>query len=347
MKRIAGIAAALAGTASLLLAAGEPAPSGPPEVTLRSQEAARRGREWLLQNQNPDGSWGCIRGQPASTSVTSLAALALMANGETPSRGQRAADIKRAVDWLLRVGETQPNLATNEVTGLGPVFDHSTCVMFLGQAVGSLAPEDEGRARRVLAKAAQQLAAIQNPDGGFGQGQSDLGVSGMAWNGLRAARDAGVTVRGTSVDRLVEFARRCAQGGGFVQFPSQGDGGNPRAFYPTAAGARILMGAGKGDELRVQQGLETMSRLSLGADYGGRVSEWCYPAALYGTQALLLENGRRLQRWYPSLRDRLVSLQAPDGSWNMQYCSNCKAFATAIALLVLEAPYRQLPMFEW
>ena len=52
----------------------------------------------LLQNQNPDGGWGAVRGKRSNTETTSLAVMALQAlAGETPADNRR-----RGIEWLVR-----------------------------------------------------------------------------------------------------------------------------------------------------------------------------------------------------------------------------------------------------
>jgi hypothetical protein len=62
---------------------------------LLDQEPARRGLNWLRQNQNPDGGWGAGMGTPSSVEETSLAVEALLGD---PQAGEHVA---RGLDWLM------------------------------------------------------------------------------------------------------------------------------------------------------------------------------------------------------------------------------------------------------
>ena len=55
-----------------------------------------------MRAQNQDGSWGDNPGFPGEVGNTCIAALALMATGDTISRGEHSRRIRRAVDWLLQ-----------------------------------------------------------------------------------------------------------------------------------------------------------------------------------------------------------------------------------------------------
>jgi hypothetical protein len=65
----------------------------------------------------------------------------------------------------------------------------------------------------------------------------------------------------------------------------------------------------------------------------------------YAVQAMWQAGGERWARWYPAIRDELVSRQGPDGSWSptSAYGSEC---ATAMCLIVLQMPENQLPIFQ-
>ena len=62
--------------------------------------------------------------------------------------------------------------------------------------------------------------------------------------------------------------------------------------------------------------------------------------------ALLHENGGQWARWFPKVRDHLVRIQNADGSWSIEYCLCCQAYATALSVLVLETPGRLLPVSQ-
>ena len=89
---------------------------------------------------------------------------------------------------------------------------------------------------------------------------------------------------------------------------------------------------------------------TIASEYGGSISEWDYLAAFYATHAFIIEKdqggGEFWKQWFPKIRDYLVKKQNPDGSWTVEYCMQCRAFATALSLLILQAPMRTLPMWQ-
>jgi hypothetical protein len=86
--------------------------------------------------------------------------------------------------------------------------------------------------------------------------------------------------------------------------------------------------------------------MNLGQDYGGKISEWDYCGAFYAVQAMMHEGDKYWRKWWPKFRDHLIKIQNEDGSWTIEYCLCCRAYATALSLLVLQAPKRLLPLFQ-
>ena len=87
----------------------------------------------LLQNQNPNGGWGAVRGKRSNTETTSLAVMALQAlAGETPANNRR-----RGIEWLVRQQNPNHSWPLNEtvtagswttalaITALGDSAEHS------------------------------------------------------------------------------------------------------------------------------------------------------------------------------------------------------------------------------
>ena len=69
----------------------------------------------LLENQNPDGGWGAVRGKRSNTESTSLAVTALKAMPEITVAENR----KRGIDWLLRRQNKDHSWPLNETAQEG------------------------------------------------------------------------------------------------------------------------------------------------------------------------------------------------------------------------------------
>ena len=67
---------------------------------LAQSPAARRGYSWLITNQNDDGGWGGMRGNPSSVEETGLAVECLLAGKNDPNSPSRG------LEWLVQQVES-------------------------------------------------------------------------------------------------------------------------------------------------------------------------------------------------------------------------------------------------
>lgn len=314
----------------------------PPESTRESRRAVRKGLNWLASQQNPDGSWGCQKGQPPSVALTALATLALISTGSTPDRGPYSRQIRRGVRWIGRVQSRSGFLTAYDSTSMGLVFEHACGTLLLatlygmaqdrGSPIELVEGEDpDQKARRRLAVALNRLARMQLEDGAWGKdvrGSSEPGVAAMADLALRTAGTCGVNPGRADIKKLREYSSRLLE--------------SDRSLYPTACAVRIL--SGHPDPQEAAKAIRALLGKRLGGDYDNRMSEWDYMAAFYSVSALIHDEYRPAWRkWFPYVRDHLVRIQRNDGSWVVEYCLDCKVFATALALLTLQMPNRILP----
>lgn len=321
------------------------------EMTTAQSDCFTRGLEWLTRTQNSDGLWGCERSGAPSTAITGLSVLAFLSTGSTPSVGPHATKIRRAIDRMMALQTPSGQITRFDSTGMGIFYDHSCATLALAEVYGMRQGADVmGDVRDTLVSAVRFMYSVQNEDGGWGPNglgtPSDIAITASVWMALRAAHNAGISIETARMDKVEAFVLKCAEPrGGFIQGP-QVSGGGGQMFYPTSAGLRILMGIGKGDLKEVERGMELLLTKKLGDDYRNRISEWDYCGAFFAVQAMMHEGETFWRKWWPRMRDQLVKLQNPDGSWTIQYCTCCRAYATALSILILQAPQRLLPIFQ-
>jgi hypothetical protein len=111
----ATVAGAAVPAAASLVQGQEPAAPLPPavtgspqtfnEFTPQSERAVNRGNEWLMKTMHRDGGCGVDIGQPTDIGCTAMVGLALMAQGNTPSKGPRSREVQRILSFILRADE--------------------------------------------------------------------------------------------------------------------------------------------------------------------------------------------------------------------------------------------------
>jgi len=79
------------------------------------------------------------------------------------------------------------------------------------------------------------------------------------------------------------------------------------------------------------------------SDNPWRGGHWFY-AHMYLSQALYLAGEDEWGAYFPRIRDQLLLLQEEDGAWPQRQVG--KVYSTAVALIVLQLPYNQLPIMQ-
>jgi hypothetical protein len=365
--------------------ATEPAAQGPlressvPTVPITPEQvrAVERGLEWLAANQSADGSWhGKIgyklnngyryNAEGGHVGVTALALMAFLAGGHLPGRGGYGDVVEQGLDWIL---DTAAQQGDGYITAGGSrMYDHAFATLFLAEIYGMTHRSD---VRHVLQRAVDFIVRAQNEEGGWRYEpfapQSDMSIVVCQVLALRAARNIGIRVPKGTIDRAAQYIVDSAitaedVRGGFQHrmFPDEVGafvyqrGRSSRSSFPlTAAGVTALHGVGIYSDEAIRQGLEYLrsNMSSFNARYGDRARGhyFFWYGHYYGVQAMYTagtQNG--VDFWSPyfqELRTAIVELQEPDGSWPNDVGPG-PAFGTAVAVLILEIPYRYLPIFQ-
>jgi hypothetical protein len=276
-----------------------------------------------------------------------------MSAGHQPNRGAYGRVVTDALRFVLskeNVGGGEPGFLHNPgASPHGPMYGHGFATLFLAEVSGMV----HDRALRLevrdkLRKAVSLILKSQNREGGWRytpqSTDADLSVTICQIMALRAARNAGVAVPKSQVDRCVEYVKACQdrRAGWFRYMKQGGGGGGAQGFARTAAGVVALYSAGiyKGPE--VEAGLRFLMG-SKRTGWGGRRDIHYFYGHYYAVQAMWTAGGTYWSEWYPAIRDELLNSQGPDGSWLDQICSH---YGTAMACIILQVPNNYLPILQ-
>ena len=132
-------------------------------------------------------------------------------------------------------------------------------------------------------------------------------------------------------------------------FKYQREGATRSSYSLTAAGVTALNGLGIYSDERIKEGLDYLRRYndSFTAQYGRRERGhyFFWYGNYYGVQAMYMAGEPYWTPYFTALRDELLQLQAKDGSFPNEVGPGT-AFGTAMGVLILEIPYRFLPIFQ-
>lgn len=315
------------------------------EMTPELDAAVTRGLAWLARQQNQDGSFGDER-WGRSVAITALGCIALMADGNVPGRGPYGDIVEKGLDNVLG-SCTESGLIAGDATA-APMYGHGFAALFLGEVYGMTAGGgDTARAARVhdaLVRAVRLIESTQNSEGGWRYNpvpnDADVSVTICQVMALRSARNAGLEVNKQTIDRAVEYVKKCQNtDGGFSYQLTQG----PSAWPRSAAGVATLFYAGMYDDPAIGRGTAYLLQTALPGRMGGVGAHYFY-GQYYAAQAMYLAGGENWARWWPAIRRELIASQQADGRWDDASVGD--AYGTAMALIVLQMPKRYLPIFQ-
>jgi prenyltransferase beta subunit len=340
---------------------GETTPDGSDSrgmITPEADAAIEQGLAYLKSHCHVDGSFGTAPGYAGNVAVTSLAALAFMSGGHLPGRGPYGRIVTNALRFVMSkedVAGGRPGFLHNPAASPhGPMYGHGFATLFLAEAYGTV--HDRKLRQEVhdkLRRAVTVILESQNSQGGWRYfpepREADLSVTICQIMALRAARNAGVSVPKAKVDRCVEYVKRCQdKKEGWFRYQAEGGGmGGPQGFARTAAGVVALYSAGiyKGPE--VEAGLRFLNSLppNRGGGFHGvdRPDMHYFYGHYYAVQAMWTAGGDNWARWYPAIRDELISRRRPDGYWIDAICAH---YATAMACIILQIPNNYLTILQ-
>ena len=371
MKRT-GLWCIAAVAAVLLLVVGrchEARAEGDWEITPESSQALQRGLTWLARNQGSEGNW-----TSNDLGLVGMGALAFLADGHFPGRGEYAKEVERALDYLVR--NAKPSGLLNISDPQRGMYNHGLATFVLGQAYGMTS---DTRLSPVLDRALKVIAQTQCGDGGWdyraqrGAAGHDLSLAVMQAKALRSAVDSGLEVQPEVVELAIRSVRQhytpqgCAhnapedeQKKNAGQFTYSVGGGNSTVAM-AAAGVVCLQEFAQYDDWRIEKNMEVIEkaiREKAKPDEAkqSRKAPFEAYALYYVGQALYQVGGDHWKTYYPLLRDSLVASQIrsadkpdADGSWAAQGHVNGKPgelYMTAVACFVLAMPNRYLPILQ-
>jgi squalene cyclase len=356
-----------------LARAGEETDSAP---TVEANDAAanavdravERGLLWLAMHQESCGGWigdsGHKQGDDyvvyqsadvtrsrngAQMGVSALAGLAFLADGQMPDRGKYAESLDRLITYVI----SRQNEFGYFEDGGSRMYSHSFATLFLAEAYG-MCPKRQDEVGRALQLAVEFTQEAQNENGGWRYQpftvEDDLSVTVCQVQALRAARDAGVPVSASCIDRVVDFVRDSRIEGGRLEgaFYYKIHGRSARtktSFTVNAAAVTTLHSAGLYDEREYGAALDYVAEEydDLSRSYPDHYYFWY--GNYYAVQAMHMEGGKTWERYWRRLRDDLLARQQPKGNW-VNDTGPGNTFATAVACLLLMVRDQWLPIFQ-
>ncbi len=339
----------------------------------RVDAAIARANRWIVSTQGRNGEFPTqSQGQPG---VTSFGALALLAQGVMPDRGEYGENLSRAISYVIRcqkqsglIAFVSPNTPqiprrVSHLTGTTAVYNHAISSLMLSEAYGSMDIERSGEIQEAIERALKVTLAEQarpkrkqENHGGwrylhqFDVSDADLSIIGWQLMFLRSAKNAGFDVPEQPIKDAVACVQRhfVHERQGFEY--TVGGGSLSRAM--TGAGILALAHAGYHDTPEARQAGKTLLGYSF-QDYNrssGDLDRYHYSLFLC-TQAAYQMGDDYWHQFCPATFRTLLASQNSNGSWEPERTIHNddvygSVYTTALVVLSLSAPNQLLPIFQ-
>lgn len=324
----------------------------PKHFNEKTQQAIERGMNYLARTQSTDGSWRNTRdGSTYPVTMTSLAGMAMLCGGNTTSRGPYADNVKKAVRYILSQADANTGIIAAGTENGRTMYPHGFAMLFLASAYGMESNQAvRDRMRVVIDKGIKLIGSAQSELGGwyYTPNSGDEGsVTVTQLQALRAAHNAGFIVPEDVIEKAMEYLEMCRTPDGGIRYSFRS--GNSTRLPISAAALPCLYSAGVYESEMADaclayvfksyclNGNDRSWNKSGGHDFYGHY---------YAAQAFYQAGDKYWDTYFPAARNQLLAMQGQGGqdAWNGDGVG--PVYGTAMALTILQLPYKYLPIYQ-
>lgn len=321
--------------------------SAPKLLTAEVREMTSRALDYIRKSQHANGSWGDVQ-FPENGGVTALCCLALLAGGSQPNVGDYGRELTRGLEYLLEQAKDDGQILGKNTYRYGPMYDHAWATLCLLQAYGTMPWRRDYRDK--AARAVQVLLRYQKLDGGWRyammkEGASDSLVTLNVLLTLRVAIKAGFSVPQDVLDRAVAFIRSNGIPDGRWYYLRSG---RPGSVAISGCGSIAIYGAGGFKDPLAWAANDYILRHYQRHSVRDLLEDPDSPYAVYGcfytSQAMYMAGDKYWVPWFEKAAELFKAAQRESGEFPDGYGN--KVYPTAVAAVVMQAPYGYLPLYQ-
>jgi len=302
-----------------------------------------KGVAYLAEHQEKDGSW---RGGQSGPGVTGMALMTLLASGEDPNFGKYSQQVRKAVKNIVDSQNTSTGYLGNSM------YHHGFAMLGLAEAYGAVddrnlwGPASNNKksigASLELAVRCAITSQKKNPLGAWRYSpdakDADTSVSGAILIGLLAARNAGIEVPDSSIDRAISYYEGMTSDTGNVGYSGGFGSGMGQSTARTSISSLVFAVSRRQDLPKYKATINNLtSNLEAGGDHYKEYARY------YQSQALFQGDMEAWEKWNKMLVEKLKASQLKDGSFTGNFGIPT---TTSLNLLSLALNYRFLPIYE-
>lgn len=308
------------------------------------REMYERGMQYLAKTQTEKGNW---QGGQTGAGVTGMALMVFLASGEDPNFGVYSNNIRRAIRSIISEQDEETGYYGNSM------YHHGFATLALSEAYGAVDDRTlwtgEGKKGRSIGESLELAVRCaitsqnKNSTGAWryspDANDADTSVSGAILVGLLAARNAGIEVPDTSIDKAINYYKSMTSDSGQVAY-SGGLGGFDESLARISIATLVYSIARRKDMPQFKSTLKYLTERLESSDRGGHYLEY---TRYYQAQALFQGDLESWEKWNRLLVRQLKKEQQQDGSLPGQFGAEV---GTSLNLLAIALNYRFLPIYE-
>ncbi len=317
-------------------------------------QAIEKGLTFLASKQKTDGRFEGQFGETAA--LPALVGMAFLSKGYVPDREPYGEVINRCIDRVLELPDMRSDSQARGYLSWrndGKMYSHSIGTLFISEVSGMVDEKRQKRIDETLPLMVKVILDAQNRQknddqaGGWRyeptSGDSDLSCSGWALMALRSARLNGGAVPPEAIEKAVQYVKRRQSNDGAFNY--QGQYQNRETL--TGAGILCLELCGRHNDpatLRAVSYITDVYPKKLTGDDQCR----CLYGLYYTSQGLFQIGGTAWKDFFDWMCGTWLPKQNADGSFVARDNEERSqpVYSTAMALLALTVPYRQLPIYQ-
>ena len=318
------------------------------EITPSLRLCVSRGFGYLIRQQTRTDSF---RATDYPVATNALMGLAFLAGGYTDTSGPEryVAALKLNTHRVLSYQGNTGYINDNH----SRMYGHGFATLFLAELYGMSTSQDE-KIRKSLVRAVRLIEKSQGKEGGWDYnpgglpgrlarfGGGDTSITVCQTLALRAARNLGIRVDTRVIDRAKRYIWKAQKGDGGFAYRI---GGETKVkdfsdFPRSAAGACVLYSLGDYGSSRMRKAIQYLR------DHYRKVNDYPHYAHYYCAQAMFQVGERYWREYFEWVSREIVDSQRDDGSWKPGTQETSVPVRSAMALIVLQLPFRFLPIHE-
>src|SRR5262249_45530205 len=191
------------------------------ELAPDERAAVDKALAWLVKQQHRDGHWEGQGGQ-YPMSMTGMAGIALLLDGNTPREGRYKEPLRRATDYLLSKSQPNGQIGNPNLPGEAGryMYAHAYSMWFLAEVYGEVEDVDvRKKMEDVLTRAVKFAKEAQTTRGGWGYVTAKDGsnfdegaITFVQIHALISARNAGIPVPREMLDKAYDYCVKSQNG---------------------------------------------------------------------------------------------------------------------------------------